>query len=137
MIDEAEREPILEPLSGEIVAGETVPPPPGAGAATPTESPVRTAPALTIHIQSWATPIVGGLMLIAGLLAGYWGRPMLDPPVTQVPVSESSSSPSGEAPPEDQAAQQQALMEAVLARVRHFKGDSAAPVTLIEFSDFQ
>ncbi|GAB4577368.1 MAG: hypothetical protein Fur0022_00990 [Anaerolineales bacterium] len=127
-MDEAEREPVLETLPGEIVTGETVPPPAGERAA---------APALTIHIQSWATPIVGVLMLAAGLLTGYFGRPLLTPPVTEVPASESSSSASGEAAPEDQAAQQQALMEAVLARVRHFKGDPAAPVTLIEFSDFQ
>jgi hypothetical protein len=29
------------------------------------------------------------------------------------------------------------LMGAVLPRVRHFKGNEAAPVTLIEFGDFQ
>ena len=30
-----------------------------------------TSPALTINIEMWATPIVGLVMLVIGLLAGY------------------------------------------------------------------
>jgi hypothetical protein len=88
-------------------------------------------------------------MLVVGLLGGYLGHPWLAPALsptptklaveaTSVPPSESSSSASAEQPvPEDQAARQQQLMEMVLSQTRHFKGDQNAPVTLIEFSDFQ
>jgi hypothetical protein len=30
-----------------------------------------------------------------------------------------------------------ALMDAVVTQTRHFKGDANAPITIIEFSDFQ
>lgn len=136
-MDEITHEPVLEPHEEENPSGGLPPPYAGEEDALLAEQPARAAPALTIHIQSWATPIVGVVMLVVGLLAGYFGRPALDPPVTQVPATESSSSTSSQAAPEDQAAQQQALMEAVLPRVRHFKGDEAAPLTLLEFSDFQ
>ena len=134
-------DPVLEPDPGETTPGETPPPPDGGGDAPLTALPARTTPALTIHVQSWATPVIGLVMLAFGLLAGYYARPILDPPVTpvaQVPASESSSSASAEeAAPEDQAARQQQLMEVVISRTRHFKGDANAPVTLVEFSDFQ
>ncbi|GAB4577319.1 MAG: hypothetical protein Fur0022_00500 [Anaerolineales bacterium] len=134
-------EPVLEPGQGELAPKEPLPPHAGEGDAPPIASPVRTAPALTIHVQSWATPIIGFLMLVTGLLAGYSARPIMDPPripVTEVPASESSSSASAEQPaPEEQAARQQQLMEMILSQTRHFKGDENASVTLVEFSDFQ
>jgi hypothetical protein len=34
-------------------------------------------PAIIISVQSWATPIVGVVMLIIGLLGGYYGRPLV------------------------------------------------------------
>jgi hypothetical protein len=40
------------------------------------ETPAK--PALTIVIQSWATPILAILMLILGLAGGYFGRPLLE-----------------------------------------------------------
>jgi hypothetical protein len=123
------------------------PPPSGEGDMLPTALPAHQAPALTIHIQSWATPIVGVMMLVVGLLGGYFGRPLFVPALTptelaaeatSVPPSENSSSSATLPPaPEDQAARQQQLMELVLSRTRHFQGDENAPVTLIEFSDFQ
>ena len=92
-------------------------------------------PAITISIQSWATPIVGILMLVLGLLVGYYGRPLI---LSQV---QSEASVNSEAPvvipTADNSAAQQKLMETVLAKTRHFKGDPDAPVTIIEFADFQ
>ena len=140
-MDEPVLEPVLEPDLVEIPSGDTPLPSAGQGDAPPTALPARTTPALTIHVHSWATPVIGLVMLAFGLLAGYYARPILDPPVTpvaQVPASESSSSASAEQPaPEDQAARQQQLMEVVISRTRHFKGNANAPVTLVEFSDFQ
>jgi len=37
----------------------------------------RSSPALTINIQSWWTPIIGVVLLIVGLLAGYFARPLI------------------------------------------------------------
>jgi len=92
-------------------------------------------PAITISIQSWATPIVGILMLVLGLLVGYYGRPLILSQV-QSEASVNSSPPVG-IPTADNSAAQQKLMETVLAKTRHFKGDPNAPVTIIEFADFQ
>lgn len=92
-------------------------------------------PAITISIQSWATPIVGAVMLVLGLLAGYYGRPLI---LNQAPSEASvNSSPPVVVPNADNSATQQKLMETVLAKTRHFKGDPDAPVTIIEFADFQ
>ena len=92
-------------------------------------------PAITITIQSWATPIVGVLMLVLGLLAGYYVR-SLTLNQAQSEASVNSGSPVA-IPTADNSAAQQKLMETVLAKTRHFKGDPDAPVTIIEFADFQ
>ena len=102
------------------------------------ESPpleAQNPPAITISIQSWATPIVGILMLVLGLLVGYYVRPLI--------LNESPSEASVNSglpvviPTADNSAAQQKLMETILAKTRHFKGDPNAPVTIIEFADFQ
>jgi protein-disulfide isomerase len=90
-------------------------------------------PAVTITIQSWATPIIGVAMLVLGLLVGFYGRPFI-PAGTQ---SDASSAPPIVIPTADNSAAQQQLMETALAKTRHFKGDPDAPVTIIEFADFQ
>lgn len=100
-------------------------------------------PALTVVIQSWTTPIAGIIMLVAGLFVGYYGRPFLSPEAISVAAegntsTESSSSPiTVPTPDADRASQQKELMKLVLEQTRHFRGDPDAPVTIIEFSDFQ
>lgn len=141
-------DPVSEPdqldqgeFSPEQMSLPTVPAEP----ARPKRTPPPTTPALTINIQSWATPLVGILMLIVGLLGGYFGRPLLNTPIlteaTEVPSAAQPTSPAANVPAEpvteDQAARQQQLMELVVAQTRHFKGAEDAPIMLIEFSDFQ
>ncbi len=104
-----------------------------------------TSPALTINVQSWTTPIVGLVMLVIGLLGGYYLRPLTlaqasttttNAPivvVTQPAVIPTADPPSGTA----QSAVQQNLMDSLIPKVRHFIGDPNAPVTIIEFADFQ
>jgi hypothetical protein len=100
-------------------------------------------PALTVVFQSWTTPIAGIIMLVAGLLAGYYGRPFLSPEMRSLVVEGSPSAGSSSAPitvptPDaDRGAQQKEIMNAVVEQTRHFRGDPDAPVTIIEFSDFQ
>jgi hypothetical protein len=89
-------------------------------------------PSVVINVYSWATPIVGVLMLAVGLLAGYFGRPMLASKAEPtVPVAAvQSANPTEEA-------QRQEMMDFLIGQVKHFKGDPSAPVTIIEFSDYQ
>lgn len=99
--------------------------------------PVETQkrPALTITIQSWATPIVGAVMLVLGLLAGYYGRPLM---LNQAQTESSVNSALPVViPTADNSTTQEELMKTVLAQTRHFRGDPNAPVTIIEFGDFQ
>ena len=98
-----------------------------------TPEPVKEKPAITISVQSWATPIVGLVMLIAGLFGGYALRPLLDDQAVPPDVSlrqQPSQDGAG-------AAGNPQLMEYLVSQTRHFRGDPDAPVTLIEFSDFQ
>lgn len=71
------------------------------------------------------------LAFAAGVLIGYtaWGRPSA--------VSPSAQAPAAAIPTTDPAAARQSLMAALIPKVRHFKGDPNAPVTIIEFADFQ
>jgi hypothetical protein len=97
-------------------------------------------PALTVVIQSWATPIAAAVMLVIGLLGGYFGRPLLEKDTrntrTAAPVSLPTSAPaSGVVLPEFTSAED--LMDYLVSQAVHFKGDENAPVTMIEFSDFQ
>jgi protein-disulfide isomerase len=67
--------------------------------------------------------LVGMVMLLVGLVAGYVGRPII----------ESRTNPNS-----DQAGQASAsLNDLVISNTRHFIGNPDAPVTIIEFSDFQ
>jgi hypothetical protein len=97
--------------------------------------------ALTIVIQSWATPIVAAVMLVIGLLGGYFGRPLIENgnPTTRtadpVVAQPTAASDTGVTIPELTSAD--ALMDYLVSQAVHFKGDANAPVTIIEFSDFQ
>ncbi len=105
------------------------------------EIPEQTAdiskPALVINIHSWATPIIGVVMLLVGLTAGYFGRPFINninPSEASIAKQEQAN---GQVSQEGSPASTPTLMEYLVGQTRHFKGDQNAPVTLIEFSDFQ
>lgn len=59
--------------------------------------------------------VVAPLMLIIGMLIGFFGRPLVLP--------EKSAGNS--------------VVDQLIAQTRHFKGNANAPVTILEFSDFQ
>ncbi len=59
--------------------------------------------------------VVAPLMLIIGVLIGFLGRPLVLP--------EKSTGNS--------------VVDQLIAQTRHFKGNANAPVTILEFSDFQ
>ncbi len=112
------------------------------------------SPALVINVQSWATPIVGLLMLVVGLVGGYLLYPQVSARLmgeAPVAVASVAAAPTAAAPPEVSAsgsepaaappapsdADRQEMMAFLVDQTRHFRGDPGAPVTIIEFSDFQ
>ena len=100
------------------------------------ESPpleAQNPPAITISIQSWATPIIGLVMLIIGFIVGYYLRPLI------LAQSSSATTTALVSPAEstDPSAAQRNLMSSLIPKTRHFKGDPKAPITIIEFADFQ
>ena len=83
--------------------------------------------------RSWViTLILAPIMLLIGFGAGYLLRPTIG---EQSPVaSEGTERP---APTAQAAARDTVDTAAVTSQVRHFLGDPGAPVTMIEFGDFQ
>ena len=78
-------------------------------------------------------------MLVIGLLGGYFARPLLLPQSSAIVASSltgGASSSNASASP-NQPSDPEKLMAFVVSQTRHFKGDPNAPVTMIEFSDFQ
>lgn len=86
-------------------------------------------------------------MLLIGVIVGYLIHPVVAgviTPATPTALAALPSPPASEptaaltpTPDAARATQAAAVMEAVVARTRHFKGNPTAPITLIEFGDFQ
>jgi len=87
----------------------------------------------TFVFESWSIPLIGLLMLLIGGFAGYNLRLNSDPTgaqAVQPPQIQQNSQPRlGD--------DQTEIMDYVLSQARHFKGSPDAPVTIIEFGDFQ
>ncbi len=82
--------------------------------------------------RSWTrflpTVLVGILMFVLGGVGGFVGRPyIMPPPPTPTPV----------AAPQQQPADIQSILALLISKTRHFKGSPNAPVTMLEFADFQ
>ena len=82
------------------------------------------------RVHPLATFLIG---LVIGLFIGYGGRPSATAPATQPQATRTPVLP-GQA---RNASGAPTLMDTLIAQTRHFKGDPNAPVTIIEFSDFQ
>jgi len=109
------------------------------------DQPQGEKPALTVIIQSWWTPAVAVIFLVVGLLAGYFGRPLVNKSspgnggvaavVTQagvVPTAQAAN-PTATVDP----TQIKQIMDSVISQTTNFQGDPNASVTIIEFSDYQ
>lgn len=114
------------------------------------EDELENSPALVINVQSWATPIIGLVMLVVGLVGGYLLYPEISSrimgnasvavsPTAVVPLVDSTagSEPTAVGNTEPSAASREELMAFLIDQTRHFQGNAEAPVTIIEFSDFQ
>jgi len=114
------------------------------------DEPQGEKPALTVVIQSWWTPALAVLMLVVGLLAGYFGRPLLNKPAETTPIVAAETTPVTTTSPSQVAvatntvnptiaalSSQEQLMDYLVSNTTHFKGNPDATVTIIEFSDYQ
>lgn len=114
------------------------------------DQPQGEKPALTVIIQSWWTPALAVIMLVVGLLAGYFGRPLLNKgsettgkvavvttPAVTLPVDQATVSTTPLDPTMAAISNQQQLMDYLISHTTHFQGDPNATVTMIEFSDYQ
>ncbi|OGO66586.1 MAG: hypothetical protein A2030_11800 [Chloroflexi bacterium RBG_19FT_COMBO_50_10] len=114
------------------------------------DQPQGEKPALTVVIQSWWTPALAVIMLVVGLLAGYFGRPLLnkgsDPagevaavttPVVTAAEGQAAVATTAVDPTVAAISNQQQLMEYLVSNTTRFQGDPNATVTIIEFSDYQ
>jgi hypothetical protein len=87
--------------------------------------------------RAWMTPVLAVVMLAGGLFLGYFGRPYVQ--TILQPTAEATQQaelPSANPPPAS-GEPTPTLMEFLISNTRHFKGDQDAPVTMIEFSDYQ
>ncbi len=115
-----------------------------------TDQPQAEKPALTVVIQSWWTPALAVIMLVVGLLVGYFGRGLItnksgsSGDIAAVATSAPTQSgpqvsvPTPTIDPTIAAIKtRDDLMAYVVSKTNHFMGNANAPVTLIEFSDYQ
>lgn len=122
--------------------------------------PVAEPETIQLNLGPLITLVIG---LGLGFLAGFAGRPYLmsqsqpsvaltqegvaQPSAAATPASAaqpaaptSAPATSSNAATDDTASREaaaQRVMDVLIAQTRHFKGDPNAPVTIIEFSDFQ
>jgi protein-disulfide isomerase len=96
----------------------------------------------TFRAISWLLLV---MVLGLGILGGFYLRPLLTPQVKADTVSanvvEPVTIPNNNGADENTAVEEslnahEAVMQTVVANTRHFDGDPNAPVTLIEFADF-
>jgi hypothetical protein len=101
-------------------------------------SPGSQKPALTIIVEEWMTPIVGIGMLIIGLVIGFIVRPAF----TGVEAAAAQPSRTGQQEPGNLFLQNanrdpKGMMDKSVQLVRHWIGNPAAPIRMVEFADYQ
>jgi protein-disulfide isomerase len=104
---------------------------------TPAESLAEAPPEPTAPKASTANPwlfLIIGLLL--GGLAGYGLYPLITPPAPPQEVAAAPLAGVENSAEINQPEPHQQIMLAVIANARHFYGDPNAPITLVEFGDF-
>ncbi len=100
------------------------------------------APSPASSSPIWTNPLAMlAVGLVIGVLIGYGVRPLVTP--RSLFGSPAASAQDADPPPASldptpvNPASLPGSLEDLTARVRHFKGNPNAPVTIIEFGDFQ
>ena len=83
--------------------------------------------------RSWLMLMVG---LVAGLLVGLSLYPYIMPDTAVSAAAEAPAEAGENDQPVQKTVSRQGIMEVVVANARHFNGDPDAPITLVEFADF-
>lgn len=105
-------------------------------------------PALVLNVYSWWTPILAVVMLVVGLVGGYLAYPYITARLPEQAASPTETAavaavaptagiPQPTVDPTQVAESREQMMSFLVGQARHFKGDENAPITMIEFSDFQ
>ena len=81
----------------------------------------------------WLVIVIGVAMLLVGGVLGYIGRGVYGPEADAANATSSAVAVAIQT----RAAANKEVMTMLIGETRHFKGDANAPVTIIEFSDFQ
>ena len=93
------------------------------------DSQARTRNTHSRKVDRWIIPALAFLIVSAGIFIGFSKRPQL--------TTKGARSSPARAAVKTPANEQEALTQIATAQTRHFKGDPDAPVTILEFSDFQ
>ena len=83
--------------------------------------------------RNWPMIVIGAAMLVVGMVLGYLGRGVVGPEA----IAAKGTASAVAAAIQTRASVNKEVMTMLIGATRHFKGDANAPVTIIEFSDFQ
>jgi hypothetical protein len=83
--------------------------------------------------RNWPMIVIGVAMLVVGLVLGYIGRGFYGPEASAAKATQAAVAVAVQT----RASANKEVMTMLIGATRHFKGDANAPVTIIEFSDFQ
>jgi hypothetical protein len=88
--------------------------------------------------------IIGLAMLVVGLVVGYLGRGAFGPEaraakatLTAEAIAAQTQAVAELSAAETRVVANAEVMQMIISKTLHFKGQSDAPVTLIEFSDYK
>lgn len=80
---------------------------------------------------------IATVTFLAGLIIGFLGRPTIVPDAVVVVTATPDATAVAMAAATPTTSGQGTIMDLVMADVRHSQGDPAAPITMVEFSDFK
>ena len=94
----------------------------------------ETGPEETKSRPTWIiTAVIGVAALLVGALLGFYIRPVVGPEAQAKKATASAEAVAVQT----RSAQNQEMMKSIVGQVRHWKGDPNAPVSIIEWSDYQ
>lgn len=96
------------------------------------EPPVKEKKNTSSRIN-WPFIFIGLAALLIGTVLGYLSRGFIGPEATAARGTQTASAGAVQT----RSANNLEVMKLIIEETRHFKGDPNAPVTIIEFSDFQ
>jgi flagellar basal body-associated protein FliL len=97
------------------------------------ENPEELQESKTSRGKTWLIALVGIVALLVGLGLGYFGRGEFGPEAQAAKGTATAVA----AAVQTRSATNEQVMDLIIAQTNHFQGEANAPVTILEFSDFQ